>query len=87
MNKITSLRILPCGYEEFKMSELYVNSDFKTEILPINVILMEHRKLGHILINTGCTKEMKKNAISYSKYIVRRKVSFNKEYTVIAQLE
>ena len=87
MNKITSLRILRCGYEEFKMPELYMNSNFKTEILPINVILMEHRKLGHILINTGCTKEMKKNTISYSKYIVKRKVSFKKEDTVISQLE
>ena len=87
MKKIVSLRVLHCGYEEFRMQELYLNTDFNTEVLPINVILMEHRKFGHILINTGCTKEMKRNPIAYSKYMLKHRVSFKKEDTVIEQLE
>ena len=87
MKKIVSLRVLHCGYEEFRMNELYMNTDLHTEVLPINVVLMEHRKFGHILINTGCTKEMKRNPLAYSKYMLYHKVSFKKEDTVIAQLE
>ena len=87
MKKIVSLKVLHCGYEEFRMNELYPNAGFTAEKLPINVILMEHRKFGHILINTGCTKEMKRNAVSYSKYALKRKVSFSNEDTVISQLE
>ena len=87
MKKIVSLKILPCGYEEIKMSEMYLNTDFQTEKLPVNVILMEHRKFGHILINTGCSKEMKKNPEAYAKYLLKHKISFRREDTVIAQLE
>ena len=87
MKKIVSLKILPCGYEEIKMSEMYLNTDFQTEKLPVNVILMEHRKFGHILINTGCSKEMKKNPAAYAKYLLKHKISFRREDTVIAQLE
>lgn len=87
MKKIVSLKILHCGYEEFKMSELYMNTDFKTEKLPVNVILLEHRKFGHILINTGCSKEMKKNPAAYAKYIMKHRITFKKDDTVIAQLE
>ena len=87
MKKIVSLKIMPCGYEEIKMSEMYLNTDFKTEKFPINVLLLEHRKFGHILINTGCSKEMKKNPVAYSRYLIRHKVSFKNEDTVIAQLE
>ena len=86
MKKIVSLKILHCGYEEFKMSELYMNTDFKTEKLPVNVILLEHRKFGHILINTGCSKEMKKNPAAYAKYIMKHRITFKKDDTVIAQL-
>lgn len=87
MKKIVSLKILPCGYEEIKMSEMYLNTDFRTEKLPVNVILMEHRKFGHILINTGCSKEMKRNPAAYAKYILKHKISFKWEDTVIARLE
>ena len=87
MKKIVSMKVLHCGYEEIKMSEMYLNTDFKTEKLPVNVILLEHRKFGHILINTGCSKEMKRNPAAYAKYLMKHKVTFTKEDTLIAQLE
>ena len=53
MKKIESIRRFICGYEEFRLSELYEGGNFKTEKLPINVFMAEHRKFGNILINTG----------------------------------
>ncbi len=86
MKKIVSVRCFRCGFEEFRFPELYLNTDFQTEKLPVNVLLMEHRKAGHILINTGCTKLLKKSPLAYSAYLLKHKLSFGKEDSIIEQL-
>lgn len=86
MKKIVSVKCCRCGYEEFRFPELYLNTDYQTEKLPVNVLLMEHRKAGHILINTGCTKLLKKNPIAWSSYLLRHKLYFDKEDSIIEQL-
>ena len=86
MKKIESIRRFICGYEEFRLSELYEGGNFKTEKLPINVFMAEHRKFGNILINTGCSNMMKKSPIAYSKYLSKHKVSFDRNDTIIEQL-
>ena len=87
MNKIVSVRCFECGSEEFDFSELFTNSRYKTEKLPINVLHIEHKKFGNILINTGCTECLKKNLTKYTKYKTVHKLSFSKKDSIIYQLE
>ena len=86
MEKIVSIRRFICGYEEYRFAELYEGGNLKTEKLPINVFIIEHRKFGNILINTGCSNMMKKNPILYSKYLSKHRVSFDKKDTVTEHL-
>ena len=73
-NKIITIKRYICGKEEFDFSELFVNTEYGTEILPINVFLIEHKKLGNILINTGCSNLLKKNAVQYSALKTKHKI-------------
>lgn len=86
MKKIISIQNFPCGYETFRLSELYPLAEFQTETLPINVLLLEHKNFGHILINTGCTEILKKNPLAYSKYLLKHKLHFQKEDSIISHL-
>ncbi len=86
MDKIIWFRWLHCGREEFRFQELYANTALATEKLPIGVLLMEHRKFGHLLINTGCAGTLKKNPIAYARYLLHHKISFAKEEAVIEQM-
>lgn len=87
MNKIVSLRFLACGKEEFDFNELFLQSSYGKEQLPINVILLEHRKLGHMLVNTGCTEQLKKNPAAYAKFKAAHPISFGKKDSILYQLE
>lgn len=85
-NKIITIKRYICGKEEFDFSELFVNTEYGTEILPINVFLIEHKKLGNILINTGCSNLLKKNAVQYSALKTKHKISFEPEDSIISQM-
>lgn len=87
VKKIDSLRFFQCGGEEFDFSELYINSEAGKKRLPVNVILAEHKRLGNMLINTGCADTLKKNPTQYSKYKMKHKLDFNKKSSIIYQLE
>ncbi len=87
IQKIISVRFFECGKEEFDFSELYINSEAGKKTLPVNVILAEHKKLGNMLINTGCADTLKKNLTQYSKYKIKHKLEFNKQSSIIYQLE
>ncbi len=85
-NKIVTIKRYQCGQEDFSFKELFRNSDNETETLPINVFLIEHRKFGNILINTGCSHLLKKNPIQYSKLKTQRKISFREADEITEQL-
>ncbi len=85
--KIASVRYFPCGQEEFDFTELFINSEAGKQQLPVNVLLVEHRKLGNMLINTGCAETLKKNPALYAKYRLKHKLEFHKKDSIIAQLE
>ncbi len=87
MNKILSIKALVCGREDFNFSELYINADSGEETLPINVLLLEHRRFGHALVNTGCTEQMKKHKTRYLQYRQRHKVHIEKEDSIVFQLQ
>ena len=87
MNKIISIRAIPCGRESFNFSELFINSKGKEETLPINVLLLEHRKLGNILVNTGCSELLKKNVTVFFKYKQKHKLSFDSSDCIADRLE
>ncbi len=86
-NKIITIKRYICGQEEFNFQELFLNTKYQTETLPINVFLIEHKKYGNLLINTGCTKLLKKNAIQYSALKNKRKISFDDNSSIMTQLE
>lgn len=85
-NKIITIKRYICGYEEFDCKELFRNSKYEKEILPINVFLIEHRKFGNILINTGCSSVLKKNTVQYTKLKTQRKISFKDSDAITEQL-
>ncbi len=86
MNKILSLRAIPCGWESIDFSQLYINSDEKEEQLPINVLLFQHRKMGTMLINTGCSELLKKNMTDYLRFKQNRKIRFDKDGDIVSRL-
>jgi|GEM_PF-6851371 len=86
-NKILSIQAFACGQEAFHFSELYINSQGKEELLPINVLLCEHKKYGHFLINTGCTEQLKKNMPQYLKYKQKHRLKFSAEDSIVRQLQ
>ena len=85
-NKILSLKRYVCGREAFRFSDLYINTSDGEEELPINVLLLEHRKYGHALVNTGCTDLLKKNKAQYLQDRQRHKIHFEEGDSIIAQL-
>ncbi len=85
--KIITLKKYTCGKERFEFDELFVNSPCKSETLPINVYRLEHRKYGNILINTGCSKAMKKNAAAYAKYREKHNIALEKGDNIVSQLK
>lgn len=87
-NRIVSLRAFACGQETFRFSDWYINAtDSTEETLPINVLLLEHRRYGHALVNTGCTERLKKNKAQYLKYKQRHKLHFEADDSIIVQLQ
>lgn len=86
-HKIESVRFFECGSEEFDFTELFINSEAGKKRLPVNVVMLEHRRLGNMLINTGCTETLKKNPAMYAKYRINHKLDFKKEDSIIYQLE
>ncbi len=76
MQNIISFKRYICGKEEFNFSELYRQCTDGKKILPINVFLFEHRKYGNILINTGCSRYLKKNPVAFAKFCANRKIMF-----------
>ena len=86
MDKILSFKRYKCGYEEFNFSELYRQCNSGIKKLPVNVFLIEHKKKGHILINTGCSNLLKKNPVAYAKLTAKRKLFFEEKDSISAQL-
>lgn len=87
MDKIIGFRRYICGYEEFDFQELYKKCDRAKSRLPVNVFLVEHKKYGVMLINTGCSRLMKHNAVSFARYLAKNAVSFSDEDAIDKQLE
>lgn len=87
IKNIVSVKFYECGTEEFDFGECFINSDGGKEILPINVILLEHRRFGNMLINTGCADTLKKNLTKYALYKKKHRLEFNSESSIISQLE
>ena len=87
IKNIVSVNFYECGTEEFDFGECFINSDGGKEILPINVILLEHRRFGNMLINTGCADTLKKNLTKYALYKKKHRLEFNSESSIISQLE
>lgn len=86
MDKIISFKRYICGYETFDFSELYRQYDAKKKKLPVNVFLTEHKKYGTILINTGCSRFLKHNPVSFAKLISTHNISFTDRDTIDQQL-
>ena len=85
--KILSIQSFACGTEAFSFSELFINSNGREETLPINVLLCEHRKYGHFLVNTGCSSCLKKNKARFVLYKQKHKLNFSEDDDIIEQLQ
>lgn len=87
MKKIISLRAFACGEEQIDFSDMFINSQAGEQTLPINVLMLEHRKLGTILVNTGCTDRLKKNLPQFIAYRQKHKLRFEGSDSIIKQLD
>ena len=79
MDKIISLKRYICGSEEFNFSELYRNCTIGTKNLPVNVFMLEHKRQGTILINTGCSRLLRQNPTAFANLLMRSKLSFKND--------
>lgn len=86
MDKIISFKRYICGYEEFNFPELYKNCSMPAKKLPVNVYKTEHKNYGTILINTGCSDLLKRNPVSFARFISRNQVSFTENDSIDKKL-
>lgn len=87
MNKITEIKQICCGSEEFDFSELFRACSTKTRTLPVNVLMFEHRRQGLCIVNTGCSLRIKKNPAAYSKIFGSRKLTFTEKDSLNRRLK
>ncbi len=86
MDKIINIKRYICGREEFNFSDLYRKCSIGKKLLPVNVFLIEHKKRGNILINTGCSSLLKKNPTSFAALLTKHRLSFTKDDEICTQL-
>lgn len=86
MKNIINFRRYECGTEKFNLSELYCECSEKSVKLPVNVFLMEHKKFGNILFNSGCSELINKNKINSIKYKLKHKLIFSDRCNIISRL-
>ena len=86
MKNIISFKQYCCGKEKIVLSDMYENCDTGLCELPINVFRIEHKKFGNILFNSGCSNLISKNPITYAKYKTKHHLLFDKNDTIISQL-
>lgn len=87
MKKILSLRNFVCGSECFNYSDLFINSDDGKQELPINVLMVEHRNLGTMLVNTGCSYVLKDSLKQYLIYRKNHNIRFEKDIAITEILD
>ena len=85
-NPIVLIKRYVCGMETFQPDTLLQNGCHEKITLPVNVLLIEHRKLGHILINTGCSARLRRNPLRYSRYHAAHCLQFGSGDSIIEQL-
>lgn len=86
MDKILNVKRYICGREEFNFSDLYRKCNIGKKNLPVNVFLIEHKKKGNILINTGCSSIIRKNAAAFGALLTKHRLSFTKEDEICSRL-
>lgn len=86
MDKIINIKRYICGKEEFNFSELYRVCKAGKKLLPVNVFLIEHKKKGNILINTGCSSIIKKNTPAFAALLTKHRLSFSAGDEICSQL-
>ncbi len=87
MDRIASLKQYRCGTEDFDFSQLYLSCDIGIKTLPINVLMLEHRRQGLILINTGCSLRLRQNQSDYARLTASRKLDFTEKDTIKSRLK
>lgn len=87
MDKIISIVRYRCGVEEMDHSQLFLNNTEGKVLHPVNVFLLEHKKQGMMLLNTGLSRRVQHNPVLYARYTARHKVSFRPEDVITRQLE
>lgn len=86
MKNIINFKRYECGKEIFNLSDLYSECHEKNIELPVNVFLMEHKKFGNILFNSGCSKLINQNRINSIKYKARHKFVFSDKENIVSRL-
>ena len=86
MDKIISFKRYICGYEEFNFNSLYRNCSDGIKKLPVNVFMLEHKKYGVILVNSGCSKLLRLNATAFSRLLSKHKLRFTDDDSIKARL-
>lgn len=87
MDKIISLKRYCCGSEEFDFSALYKGCRYGIRRLPVNAFLIEHRKSGMVMINTGCSLRLKNDQNEYERLSEGRKLSFTEKDSLVWRLK
>lgn len=87
MDKIISLKTYCCGKEEFDFSALYKSCRLGVRQLPVNAFLLEHKKYGIIMVNTGCSLRLKNNQNEFARLTNGRKLIFGEKDSLVWKLK
>ena len=86
MDKIIDIKKYVCASEELNFSVLYRQCTLGIRKLPVNVYMLEHRRQGHILINTGCSRLLRNNPLAFARMLSRSRLSFGIDDDICSQL-
>ncbi len=76
MDKIIDIKKYICASEELDFSAMYRQCSLGTKTLPVKVYMLEHRRQGHILIDTGCSRLLRNNPLTFARMLSRSRLSF-----------
>ncbi len=86
MKNIISFKVYNCGSEKFNLSELYKECDIKSCEMPVNVFLMEHKRFGNIIFNSGYSEVINKNPIIFAKYKSKHRIKISDKQNIVSAL-
>ncbi len=85
--KIIGYKLYSCGFCKNNLGLVFKHQKLESRSFPALVVCLEHREFGHILYDTGYSKEIYENHIVSFLYNLLNKTYIDDEHTIRTQLQ